>query len=390
MKLTIITILALAMAGQASAANVQFMPGTYAFLENEDFSEYMVYIEGIVNFDFFNTSGEIRVSGLFLGEGNPECDCSNVQGGVRNPDPNLGYLVGSEVLPFTLPPRTSTGPIDTVVMAVEVPLSGAYCPRLILIEDLAAIRDDVRFACEYFDTTPNVPPVSSFSMTPSAGDAPLTVNVNGSASFDSDGVITEYRWITSDGQVAFGPSTSFTFGAGDHAITLTVTDDDGAVDSTERSITVGLDACLERPDIIPGTTINGVLSVDDCLSMTFVDYYTIFLPEAGQLTVGMSSQTIDSYLLLATIDLNTIFAEDDDGGGGRDALFTTDLPAGSYVVVAASFDSGETGPYSLTTEIAVPEPSTEALGLAALSALALIARVRGRGDRYLLQARPRA
>jgi hypothetical protein len=238
MKLTIITILALAMAGQASATDVQFIAGTYAFLENEDFSEYQVYLEGIGNFDFFYTSGEIAVWGIFLGEGNPECDCSNVQGGVRNPDPNLGYAIGKQDLPYTIPPRTVTDPIDTVVEALEVPLPGAYCPRLLLIEDLAAIRDDVRWACEYFDTRLNVPPVSSFSMTPSAGDAPLTVHVNGSSSYDSDGTVTSYAWTTSDGQAAMGSQQSFVLDEGNHVVSLTVTDEDGAQDTSSRTIVV--------------------------------------------------------------------------------------------------------------------------------------------------------
>jgi PKD repeat protein len=311
-----------------------------------------------------------------------------------NGNAQFGYHVADDLL-GQLSPFFSFFDVDDTVPLLTLPPPGVYCPSIILTEYQGAILgyvpvDWINTSCEFFGPPPNGAPVASFTASQITGNAPLTVNVNGSSSFDSDGVITEYRWITSDGQVAFGPSASFTFGAGDHAITLIVTDDDGAVDSTELSITVGPDPCFERPDIIPGTTINGVLSVDDCLLSTFVDFYTIFLPEAGQLTVGMSSRTIDSFLALATIDLNTFLAEDDDGGGGRDALFTTDLPAGSYVVVATSFDSGETGPYSLTTEFAVPEPSTEALGLAALSALALIARVRVRGDRYLPQARPRA
>jgi len=42
------------------------------------------------------------------------------------------------------------------------------------------------------------------------------------------------------------------------------------------------------------------------------------------------------------------------------------------VIIATSFNAGETGPYDLTTQFAVPEPSVVLLDFSALAALAAL------------------
>ena len=84
----------------------------------------------------------------------------------------------------------------------------------------------------------NQPPVAVFTASPTSGQAPLTVSLDGSASHD-DGNITSYKWTSSDGQTAEGIKTSLTFSQiGTHNITLTVIDNEGAKASTTQSITV--------------------------------------------------------------------------------------------------------------------------------------------------------
>jgi PKD repeat protein len=61
---------------------------------------------------------------------------------------------------------------------------------------------------------------------PNQGEAPLTVTLNGSQSFDSDGSIINYQWTSSDGQQTSGQQSQMTFTEpGEYRVTLQVTDD---------------------------------------------------------------------------------------------------------------------------------------------------------------------
>lgn len=84
----------------------------------------------------------------------------------------------------------------------------------------------------------NVPPTAAFSTTTSG----LTVNVDGSASSDSDGTISTYAWNWGDGAVTPASSVktaSHTYAAaGTYTIQLTVTDNLGATGTKSLSVTV--------------------------------------------------------------------------------------------------------------------------------------------------------
>lgn len=98
--------------------------------------------------------------------------------------------------------------------------------------------------CNMGETGPPPPPpsgypVASFSFSPTTGSAPLTVTFDASASYDPDGTIVDYRWNFGDGATGSGRVTSHTYTAnGTFTITLTVTDNEGKVGSTSRSITI--------------------------------------------------------------------------------------------------------------------------------------------------------
>jgi len=86
---------------------------------------------------------------------------------------------------------------------------------------------------------PNQPPTANFTLSPSSGDAPLTVNLDASQSTDSDGNITSWQWTTSTNQTALGQMASLTFSTiGTHIITLTVTDNVGVTATTEKTVIV--------------------------------------------------------------------------------------------------------------------------------------------------------
>lgn len=82
----------------------------------------------------------------------------------------------------------------------------------------------------------NQPPVARFWVSPKEGLAPMEVTMNGSASSDVDGQIVSYRWRFDDGSDGLGVTYQRRFGSGEHAIELTVTDDDGATGSLSDEV----------------------------------------------------------------------------------------------------------------------------------------------------------
>ena len=85
---------------------------------------------------------------------------------------------------------------------------------------------------------PNVAPVANASASPAAGNAPLTVTLDGSLSSDEDGSLVSYQWNWNGGNFS-GPSGVAVFDEGTYNVTLTVTDDQGAKDFTTVQVAVG-------------------------------------------------------------------------------------------------------------------------------------------------------
>ncbi len=76
----------------------------------------------------------------------------------------------------------------------------------------------------------NVPPESSYIVSPQFGEAPLNVTFDASGSFDEDGNITAYYWDFGDEQSDSGISVTHNYAAnGTYLARLTVTDNDGGV-----------------------------------------------------------------------------------------------------------------------------------------------------------------
>lgn len=82
---------------------------------------------------------------------------------------------------------------------------------------------------------PNLPPTAAFAF--SCSD--LSCTFDGSASTDGDGTIVSHAWDFAGDGTASGPTSAHTFSAaGTWDVTLTVTDDDGAVASVAHPVTV--------------------------------------------------------------------------------------------------------------------------------------------------------
>ena len=88
---------------------------------------------------------------------------------------------------------------------------------------------------------PNRPPTASFTATPASGPPPLAVNLDASASRDSDGSISAYAWDFGDGYTGTGRTVDHTYeDSGRFDISLTVTDDDGTQASATNQVVVNV------------------------------------------------------------------------------------------------------------------------------------------------------
>ncbi|HUW84191.1 MAG TPA: PKD domain-containing protein [Phycisphaerae bacterium] len=97
---------------------------------------------------------------------------------------------------------------------------------------------------------PNRPPQAQIEAVPSAGEAPLTVVFDGSASIDTDGEIVSYEWQFGESDDGNGQVVEHTYASeGDYTATLTVTDDDGAAHTDE--VVVHVDAAGPIPNQLP-------------------------------------------------------------------------------------------------------------------------------------------
>jgi hypothetical protein len=90
--------------------------------------------------------------------------------------------------------------------------------------------------------TANQPPNANAgpdqTVTDSNGNGSESVTLNGSGSSDPDGSITSYVWTEGGNQIATGATPAVTFSVGVHNVTLTVTDNNGAQDTDNVTITV--------------------------------------------------------------------------------------------------------------------------------------------------------
>jgi len=85
----------------------------------------------------------------------------------------------------------------------------------------------------------NRPPVASFTETAEKVDTDETISFDASDSSDPDGTIVDYSWDFGDGTQGTSVSVQHAYSQdGTYTVTLTVTDDDGATDTTSATKTV--------------------------------------------------------------------------------------------------------------------------------------------------------
>jgi WD40 repeat protein len=126
-------------------------------------------------------------------------------------------------------------------VTITFPNAGTYTINLVVTDDKGAQSTNAAQQTVTVEPKPvaKVPPVAKLTVSPTQGEVPLTVNLDGSPSSDADGTIVEYAWTASDGQQTFGRTQPITFeNAGTYTITLTVTDNDGLTANAQQTVTV--------------------------------------------------------------------------------------------------------------------------------------------------------
>jgi hypothetical protein len=120
-------------------------------------------------------------------------------------------------------------------------------------------------------------------------------------------------------------------------------------------------------DLNPGASISGQLSTSDCrqvdllvpsTSGRFFDVYRLKITGYTILTAVMSSNAVDSYLILLDAATKKVLASDDNSAGNGNAGMSMGVPPGDYLLVATSAGV-EAGAYMLRTRVEAPVPCIE-------------------------------
>lgn len=166
----------------------------------------------------------------------------------------------------------------------------------------------------------NQPPVAAFTSSVNQ----LTATVDASSSTDADGTILSYAWNFGDSSSGSGVKASHSYAAGgSYPVTLTVTDNAGAVHSTSASVTVvaPVPVTTLAADSFERTTVSGWGTADQGGNWTPAGGSGNFAVNggAGAITLpaaGTGPAAVLAGLSLAAADARVQFSADKIANGG--------------------------------------------------------------------------
>ena len=175
-------------------------------------------------------------------------------------------------------------------------------------------------------------------------------------------VAVTFAVVSGGGSVTGGATTTNTFGiatvgswvlgsVGTNTLTATAT----GLPAVTFTATAQPNLCsITTPHTFGGTT-SGALTTTDCQLSdgTFIDFYSVTLPQAGAYLFRQTTASFDGYLFLNATD-GTPIAENDDEipGDTLHASVKALLPAGTYVIGSNSYDANVFGSYSISSSTA--------------------------------------
>jgi len=203
-------------------------------------------------------------------------------------------------------------------------------------------------ACWPFNTFP----IAAFTASALSGTAPLTVNFSAILSSDSDGIIKTYEWDFGDGLNGTGESASHTYTtAGTFPVVLRVTDDDGAQDTAQKTITVlpgeepGGGSATGPTATFTATPLLGAAPLTVTFNASASSYeghaITYYSWNFGDGVTGTGMTTIHTYSPATTttyhVVLRIIAADNTEGTATKDVTATTSTPTPPSTAPTASF-----------------------------------------------------
>ena len=165
-------------------------------------------------------------------------DSGPAAGGTQVSISGSGFSAGSTVK-FGTVSATNVNVVNANLITATTPAHASGAVNVVVTStDLQVGTLTNGYTYQFADDPGNEPPDVSASGNPSSGSAPLTVNFSATGS-DIDGTIVAYNWLFGDGGSSSIQNPSHTYNQpGTYVAQVTVTDDGGATDSAQVTITV--------------------------------------------------------------------------------------------------------------------------------------------------------
>ncbi|MBM7807383.1 PKD repeat protein [Geodermatophilus bullaregiensis] len=206
---------------------------------------------------------------------------------------------------------------------------------------LSADRVAEHFRAGSTGTVGNLSPTAAFTH----GVSDLTATLDGSTSADPDGTVASWAWDLGDGTTATGPTVTHAYAtAGTYTVTLRTTDDDGAVGTVSRQVTVTAPPPNQAPTAAFTDAVSGlVVGVDGTGSADRDGTVAAYAWDFGDGATGTGARASHTYATAGTYPVR-LTVTDDDGATGTVTRDVTVAPrTGGGVVAEDAFERTVTG-----------------------------------------------
>jgi PKD repeat protein len=238
------------------------------------------------------------------------------------------------------PNAPTTSGANTATLSVSGLIAGQYSYRLTVTDNSGASSSaQVNIIVA---PAPNVPPVANAGTNQTITAPASSVILNGSASYDPDGTIASYSWVTISGPGSITINNSNTANPsviglqpGVYTFKLTVTDNNGATASAQVSVTVlpqvvlpnqppvanaGSNITITLPD--NSITLNGTSSFDPDGTISAYAWSQVSGPSAAVI-IGANTSTPTISQLIAGQYVYQLTVTDNNGATNSDQVTIT-------------------------------------------------------------------